>query len=54
MNRYNPTGYFNIPEPALEPPDPIGPGYCPICGAKLDLFDPFPLCGICERDTREE
>lgn len=31
----NPTGYFNDPEPSLEPPDPVIIGYCSKCKGEL-------------------
>lgn len=31
----NPTGYFNIPEPSLYPPEPVIIGYCAKCRGEL-------------------
>ena len=45
----NPSGYFNLCEPALLPVEPASDGCCPSCGCRLDLYDPWPLCGVCAR-----
>ena len=36
----NPTGYFNIPEPSLEPSDPVIVGFCSKCKGELYQYDP--------------
>lgn len=50
MHPTNPTGYFNIPEPPLEPPEYDGPHYCERCERPLDTDDPHPLCRVCARE----
>lgn len=44
----NPTGYFNIPEPSLEPPDPVIIGYCSKCKGELYQDEP----AVCEDGKR--
>lgn len=36
----NPTGYFNIPERPLEPPDPAIVGYCSKCKGEIYQYEP--------------
>lgn len=36
----NPTGYFNIPEPSLDPPDPIIVCYCSKCKSEIYQGEP--------------
>lgn len=43
-----------MPEPSLDEPEPVWDGRCPICGCRLNIFDPAPLCGVCARDDEEE
>ena len=50
----NPTGYFNISEPALDEPTPVWDGFCPDCGCRLNMFDPAPLCGVCAREREDD
>lgn len=46
----NATGYFNIPEQSLDPPDYSGLYYCDRCERLLDADDPWPLCWVCARE----
>ena len=56
----NPTGYFNIPEPSLEPPDPVIIGYCSKCKGELYQDDPTVyedgkrMCVDCFRERVEQ
>lgn len=47
----NPTGYFNIPEPSLNEPTSAWDGLCQVCGCRLNIYDPAPLCGVCAREN---
>lgn len=49
----NPTGYFNIQEPSLDEPTFACDGLCQVCGCRLTIFDPAPLCGVCARYKEE-
>lgn len=49
MHPANPTGYFNIPDPSLGEPTSAWDGLCQVCGCRLTIFDPAPLCGVCAR-----
>lgn len=40
MPSANPTGYFNAPEPPLEPADPVIIGYCSKCKGELYQDEP--------------
>jgi len=56
----NPTGYFNIPEPSLEPPDPVIIGYCSKCKGELYQDEPTVyedgkrMCVDCFRERVEQ
>lgn len=51
---YWPSFSSVCPEPPLEEPEPVWDGFCRICGCKLNLFDPAPLCGVCARNEEDE
>ncbi|WP_160665004.1 hypothetical protein [Colidextribacter sp. OB.20] len=53
MHPTNPTGYFNAPEPPLDEPEPVWDELCQVCGCRLNIFDPAPLCGVCARIEEE-
>lgn len=40
MYHTNPTGYFNIPEPSLDEPEPVIVGYCSKCKGEIYQCDP--------------
>lgn len=56
----NPTGYFNAPEPPLEPPDPVIIGYCSKCKGELYQDEPTVyedgkrMCIDCFRERVEQ
>ena len=56
----NPTGYFNSPEPSLEPSDLVIVGYCSKCKGELYQYEPTvyedgkQMCVDCFRAPVEE
>lgn len=56
----NPTGYFNIPEPFLDPPAPVIIGHCKKCGGEISQGEPTVfedgkrMCVDCFRERVEE
>ena len=50
----NPCGCFNISEPALDEPTSAWDGLCQVCGCRLTIFDPAPLCGVCTRESEDD
>ena len=56
----NPTGYFNDPEPPLEPADPVIIGYCSKCKGELYQDEPTVyedgkrMCIDCFRERVEQ
>lgn len=60
MYHTNPTGYFNIPEPPLEPPEPVIVGYCSKCKGEIYQDEPMVyedgkrMCVDCFRNRVQE
>ena len=60
MHPTNPTGYFNVPEPPLEPADPVIFGYCSKCKGELYQDEPTVyedgkrMCIDCFRERVEQ
>lgn len=60
MHPTNPTGYFNAPEPPLEPADPVIIGYCSKCKGELYQDEPTVyedgkrMCIDCFRERVEQ
>ena len=54
MYQTNPTGCFDISELSLDEPTSAWDGLCQVCGCRLTIFDPTPLCGVCAKESEDD